>query len=185
MTLKRYQMNSDQYFKFERDCEIYQFRGQETEFMVVGVEADREMASKMHSTFNNFEFKFAHVEVQMPDSNEIRYTDCYFGNILKHGDIVLGYDLKSMKVWEEMSLCNNQKVTPDVVLIRKHYPEKLKKRKLWKLERMEVEKDFTSGGKKLKRHEKEQDQDLEEFMEDLEQNKGMRQRINLIRVRGR
>jgi len=181
VTLKCYQMNADQYFKNENDCELIQFRGRETEFMVVGVEADRDMASKMHTTFNNFEFKFAHIDVQMPNSNELRFTDCHFGNILKHGDLVLGYDIRSMQVYEELQMMG-QKYIPDVVLIRKQYERKGKK-KIWKLQRMDIEKDELVS-KKQKKTEKDKDRDLdmEEFENELEQNKGLRNKINLIRV---
>jgi len=179
VTLRTYQMNADQYFKYENDCELIQFRGQEAEFMVVGVEADRDMASKMHTTFNNFEFKFAHVDLQVPSTHELKFTDCYFGNILKHGDMVLGYDIKKMNFYEELEMMSHQRSIPDVILIRKHYPDK-KRRKLWKLQRMDIEKNELAP-KKPKKGKDEDEIDMEEFMEQLEQDKGMRSKINLIR----
>lgn len=180
VTLKTYQMNADQYFKYESDCELIQFRGKECEFMVVGVEADRDMASKMHTTFNNFEFKFAHLDLQVPGSETLKFTDCYFGNILKHGDMVIGYDIKKMNIYEDLQMMGHQRTIPDVVLIRKQYPER-KRRKLWKLQRMDIEKNELAP-KKPKKGKADEEIDMEEFMNELEQDKAMRSKINLIRV---
>lgn len=182
VTLKTYQMNAGQYFNYENDIDLYQFRGRETEYMVVGVEADKEHASKIHTTFNNFEFKFAHIDVQVPSTGQVYFSDCHFGNILKHGDMVLGYDINSMSVKEDLEIMGQRNI-PDVVLIRKQYPEKFKKRKIWKLQRMNIEKDeLQTKGNKTRKTDKDKDKDMDEFLEELEQNKALRSKINLIRV---
>ena len=183
VTLRTYQMNADQYFKYENDCEIIQFRGKESEFMVVGVEADRDMASKMHTTFHNFEFKFAHVDLQPPNSNDLKFTDCYFGNILKHGDLVIGYDIQKMNLMEELEGMSHQKGIPDVILIRKQYPETKKRKRIWKLQRMNIEKNELEVKKPKKDQKMDDELDIEEFMDDIEQNPALRKKMNLIRVR--
>ena len=179
VTLRTYQMHAEQYFNNEVDCELVQFRGRESEFMIVGVEADKDFASKMHTTFNNLEFKFAHVDVQVPGTNVVKYSDCHFGNILRHGDMVLGYDVSNMHIYEELKLMG-QKQIPDVILIRKHYPDR-KKKKIWKLQRMEIEKEEVAA-KKQKKNATKDDVDMMEFENELEQNRAMRSKINLIRV---
>lgn len=178
VTLRTYQMNAEQYFKNENDCDLIQFRGRQSEFLVVDVQADRDMASKMHTTFNNFEFKFAHVDVQLIENGELRFTDCYFGNILKHGDVVLGYDVKNMSIYEDLKMMG-QKIIPDVVLIRKEYPEKKHRKRLWKLKRMDIEKGELTAKKAKKADDG--DVDMEELMNELEQNKGMRKNVDIIR----
>jgi hypothetical protein len=65
------------------------------------------------------------------------------------------------------------------VLIRKHYPEKVKKRRaFWKLERMPIEVAYNPHKKQIESEAK----DMEELREELEQDKKMRKKINIYLV---
>ena len=96
----------------------------------------------------------------------------HLGHILKHGDSVVGYDLTTLS-FEELEGLPNQRYLPDVVLVRKIYPER--RRRIWRLKRMEVEEE----GETRPRREDIEQQDFEEFMEELEQDKHLRAKVNL------
>lgn len=148
------------------------FRGSETEFIIVDVEEDIDKAttyvqSQYMTTFRDIEVKFARLSVQMAkgDINSVYQVDCHFGSILNHGDAALGYDIKSLPIYEDLLLLKHQKSIPDVVLIRKHYPKKVKKRrKFWKLKRMPIEVGYNQNKKQMQN----ENLDMEELREELE-----------------
>lgn len=105
----------------------------------------------------------------------------HLGHILKHGDQVIGYDLESLNANIELQNVENQKYLPDFILIRKFYQ---KRQRIWKLKRMEIEEEELEKKKKKKDIQQEMEleqQDLEEFYDELEQNKNLRQNINLYK----
>lgn len=133
------------------------------------------------TTFRDIQIKFARLTVQpaKDDLKSVYQVDCHFGSILNCGDSVLGYDIKSMPIYEDLQMIKHQKTIPDVVLIRKHYPEKAKKRRrFWKLDRLPVE----MGQAQLKKQMDEEEKDMDELREELEQDKKMRQKVNLYLV---
>lgn len=71
----------------------------------------------------------------------------------------------------------HQSSIPDVILMRKYYPHKLKRRrrKMWKLERMPIIREDW-GNKKT---EKSEALDMEELRDEIEQNKAFRKNINI------
>ena len=178
MTLRCYTISSAQYFNWEQDIVIVAFRGQETKFMIADIEEDHARASQINTTFSNIKDKFARCEVQREADGHIFCSQTHLGHILKHGDTVLGYDIGSINCTEDLNLLKHQKGLPDVILIRKHYDRKRGK-KIWKLKRMDVD-----DGDMLpnKRTEKRREMDLEEFEDEIEQNKGMRKNFNLYKV---
>ena len=102
------------------------------------------------------------------------------GHILKHGDTVLGFDLKSVNCTEDLENLPHQKQLPDCILMRKKYDEKFQKKKIWKLKRLDIEENDQGGNRK--KYDARRKQDEEEFEEEIEQNKGLRKHINLYRV---
>lgn len=73
----------------------------------------------------------------------------------------------------------HQKCLPDVLLIRKFYSEKKKKNRIWKLKRLEI--DEGEGGMRQKNAEKKKKMDLEEFHDEIEQDKNLRRQMHLYR----
>lgn len=112
--------------------------------------------------------------------NNTYQVDCHFGSILNHGDAAMGYDIKALPIYEDLLLLKHQKTIPDIVLIRKHYPKKVKKRRqFWKLKRLPIESNYVQH----KKQEAQDEQDMEELREELEQDKKMRKKINIYLVR--
>lgn len=133
----------------------------------------------INTTFSNIANRFAYVEVLKEKDNEVYCCQTHLGHILKHGDSVVGYEVRSINCTEDLQNLKGQKSLPDVILIRKQYDEKHKKKKIWKLKRQDVEEnDF--GGKR-KKYEATRKMDLEEFEDEIEQDKGLRKHINLYR----
>jgi len=132
VTLRCYEISSKQYFAYEEDLVIIPFRGQETKFMVQDIQEDKQKASMINTTFSNIQNKFAYVEVMKESDGTTYCTQTHLGNILKHGDSAVGYDIKSINCAEDLEMLPGQKSLPDVILVRKHYDEKYRKRKIWK-----------------------------------------------------
>jgi len=100
--------------------------------MVQDIQEDKQKASMINTTFSNIQNKFAYVEVMKESDGTTYCTQTHLGNILKHGDSAVGYDIKSINCAEDLEMLPGQKSLPDVILIRKHYDEKYRKRKIWK-----------------------------------------------------
>lgn len=63
------------------------------------------------------------------------YAKTHLGEILKDGAIALGFDLTTMNAVQEKGFKN----IPDVVLVKRQYEKKSKRKRVFKLKRMEIE----------------------------------------------
>jgi hypothetical protein len=107
--------------------------------------------------------------------------------MMKVGATVIGFDLTKMNSGELEGISKNR---PDVILVRRVYPQQKNKKRIWKLRRLEKDgvmvdeeggapkKKGKGGSKKDKLNE---ERDLEEFMDDIERDKEMRAKIALYR----
>ncbi|CAG8574926.1 5459_t:CDS:2 [Acaulospora colombiana] len=96
------------------------------------------------------------------------------------GDTALGYDLSSSN-FNNLSFDSLDRSTiPDVILIKKSFPQKRKKNKQrnWKLKSLTKEED--EMGQKKQDLEK-MEQDYETFLQDLEEDPELRQNVNLYK----
>ena len=113
------------------------------------------------------EVEVARAEKVGVDGNSF-HIKTHLGNILRVGDTVLGYDMVQMinNAADYDSLDKN--TTSDVVLVKKIYPEISKpgRKRIFKLERMQIEKN---------------DKGFEEFLDEVEQDPDMRVNMNLYR----
>ena len=127
------------------------------------MEVDKKNA---HKKFKIIDLEVARADKVGVDGNSFRVKS-HLGNILKVGDTVLGYDMAVMvnNAADDAVLDWN---TPDVVLIKKIYPEinRPGRKRVFKLERMELEKN---------------DKEYDEFLDELEQDPELRSNINLYR----
>lgn len=109
---KSIELDSVQYFNYEEKGHIQEyvpFRGNSTEFMVIDVDYNQQKAkdtshtdiSSMSRHFLSLK-KSAHIEVQRMSDWKTFSIRSHLGEILRHGNIVLGFDLTSM------SLLNHQ-----------------------------------------------------------------------------
>ncbi|KAJ2318191.1 ribosome-binding protein, partial [Coemansia sp. RSA 2681] len=104
----------------------------------------------------------------------------HLGNLLNFGDTVLGYDLLTANInntnFERLSSDD----IPSVVLVKKSYPERRRKRKQrnWKLKTLNKDEGDLAP-KKLEQDKLEAD--FETFLRDLEEDPELRQSINLYK----
>lgn len=73
--------------------------------------------------------------------------------------------------------CDN---IPDVILVRKKYIKKKGKRN-WKLRHLNKDKDYSKSDKKNIKDQDEYEEQYEEFLRDVEENKELRNNINIYK----
>ncbi|KAK9846267.1 hypothetical protein WJX81_000414 [Elliptochloris bilobata] len=145
--------------------------------------------------------RFAVADVQVARAADFGRNDrtlfarTHLGHLLHAGDTALGYDLAAANLADsdlEKAL-ERGLVLPDVILVRKSYEEKRRRRKArghqraWKLQRMAVdapdEPAAASGrGRQAARADAPRGEaDLERFMEELEEDPELRAKVALYR----
>jgi nonsense-mediated mRNA decay protein 3 len=109
------------------------------------------------------------------------YTVTHLGNILKPGDLCLGYDYSTANFNEDDVKSLKRYNYPDVVLVRKSYPKdnKKKKARVFKLKTLEKEKADMKKGDLEK-----EEEDYEQFLDDIEHDRELRSNINLYKAPG-
>lgn len=131
--------------------------------------------------------KWALAEVEVVRSSDfgvndnIFYTRTHLGHLLNAGDTALGYDLRTANM-NDLTMDSLRKARvelPDVILIKKSYPERKRRRKkrIWKLG------GITKEGLEHQRKGQEERtaQEYEAFLDELEENPDMRQQILMFR----
>jgi nonsense-mediated mRNA decay protein 3 len=123
----------------------------------------------------------------------IYHTRTHLGAILQPGDTVLGYDLTNANYNNDAFETLDMHRIPNIILVKKTYPNRRKKSKPrnWKLKSMAKEAEdgieqtgFGRGaiGRRGGVDTKNVERDYELFLRDLEEDKEMRQAINLYRA---
>ncbi|KAJ1835700.1 ribosome-binding protein [Coemansia sp. RSA 2711] len=104
----------------------------------------------------------------------------HLGNILNFGDLVLGYDLLTANINNPVYDRLDPDSVPSIVLVRKGYAERRRKRKQrnWRLQ--SLNKDEGDLAPK-KQDEERKVADFEAFLRDLEEDPELRQGINMYR----
>ncbi|KAI0250616.1 NMD3-domain-containing protein [Lactifluus subvellereus] len=125
-------------------------------------------------------------------TNQIFHTRTHLGGILQPGDAVLGYHLSNSNFNSDDFASLPQDRIPDVILVRKAYPNRRKKNKSrnWRLRSMakeEGEEGETGGGRGAVgrmggRDQKKVEEDYELFLRDLEEDPEMRATVNLFKT---
>ncbi|KAJ3125053.1 hypothetical protein HK100_011019 [Physocladia obscura] len=137
----------------------------------------------------NKQFALATAEItRSKDLSTTILVRTHLGNILRPGDHALGYDLRNANFnddnWDKlMSKGGNQKGNiPDVILVRKSFPNARKKTKSrnWKLKTITVEEEVEAIGKS-KAEKAKAEQDYELFLRDIEEDAELRGMINLYK----
>lgn len=180
VSLKKFEMNSVQYFNNEADIMIIPFKTNETEFYVTDIYQDADSKNTFNQSFADINIRFAHVTVRHSQTGHEFTSTTHLGHLLKHGDSVLGYDLTSLNN-EELSSITHQKYVPDVLIVRKYYGVK---QRIWKLKRLNIQEDSELIAKEKKgknNNSVDLDQDMNAFMEEIEQDKQLRSKINLYK----
>lgn len=132
----------------------------------------------------NHKFKIVKVDCTKVNSDKLYSFRCHLGGRFKPGDIVLGYDMTAINI--SLLECDTKNF-PEIVLVKKKYVRDTKKR-LWKLNRMQIDDDGAGEKendkpkyKKNKNKEKTKEEQYNEFLEDIEEDKDMRKNIVLYK----
>ena len=124
----------------------------------------------------------------------IYHTRTHIGAILQPGDTVLGYHLTKTNFNNEAFESLDQGRIPDVILVKKTYPNRRKKARArnWQLRSIAKEAEDAANdsavvgrgalGRRGGVDQKNVERDYELFLRDLEEDKEMRAAINLYRV---
>ncbi|CAG9809837.1 unnamed protein product [Chironomus riparius] len=101
------------------------------------------------------------------------HTKTHLGHLLRPGDEVLGFDLRDSVINNDDFEKLNPDNVPDVIVIKKHFPDKDKRRRMrkWKLKRLPKEADGDTD----------MENDYNEFLDDLEEDPDMRMRVNIYK----
>ncbi|TFY82546.1 hypothetical protein EWM64_g1468 [Hericium alpestre] len=125
-------------------------------------------------------------------SNQIFHTRTHLGAILQPGDTVLGYHLSNTNFNSDEFANLPQDRIPDIVLVKKSYPNRRKKNRTrnWKLRSIAKEageEGETGGGRGVVgrmggRDQRKVEQDYELFLRDIEEDPEMRGAVNLYKA---
>ena len=104
------------------------------------------------------------------------HTKTHLGHLLNVGDTALGFDFANANVNDENLDAIKPENMSDVVLVKKLYGDKLKrhKKRKWKLNRLNVDKDGASVATS-------DDKDYLDFLEDIEEDPKVREHINIYK----
>jgi len=124
-------------------------------------------------------------------SNQIFHTRTHLGGILQPGDAVMGYYLTRANYNSDDFAALPSARIPDIILVRKAYPNRRKKNKTrnWKLRSMAKEAEEGGDGSNRGvvgrmggRDQKKVEEDYELFLRDLEEDQEMRGAVNIYRA---
>lgn len=117
-------------------------------------------------------------------SSESFFARSHLGNILKPGDICLGYDLTTANLNDqdyEQGQATSKYDLPDVILVRKSYAHLRRNRKRnWRLK--ELAKDTEDTTLPSKAEQAAAEREYERFLEEIEEDTDMRANINIYRA---
>ncbi|VEU20977.1 DEKNAAC101785 [Brettanomyces naardenensis] len=117
------------------------------------------------------------------------YVRSHLGGILHPGDSALGYYLANSNFNSDLFDSLDTDNLPQVVLVKKYYKRTNKsiKKRQWKLKRMAAEKEEIGGSsthdsKQARQDEERAERDYEIFLEELEEDKDLRQSVNMYKA---
>jgi nonsense-mediated mRNA decay protein 3 len=129
-------------------------------------------------------------------TDSIYHTRTHLGGILQPGDTALGYFLTRSNFNSDDFDALDQSRVPDVILIKKTYPNRRKKNKArnWRLKSIVKEADENAGEGEIGRgaigrrgglDREKVERDYELFLRDLEEDEEMRGTVNLYKASGK
>ena len=178
VTMKRGEIDKVKFFKapFRSICT----RERLVEFIVIDVELVRGEEARVANANARGKYLLAEVTVARSvdfGNNDTKFViHSYLGKILRVGDTVLGYDLTSAVFNDSDAAPMKGKTMPSIVLVKKTYPlyrKRNKGKRIWKLKQMDKINGTLREGQ--------EDKDMEMFMQDLEEDKALRSKINLYK----
>lgn len=95
ISMRKYNLNTHQYFNFENEFIIIPFKSNQTQFYITDIYRENDTFNQ-NTSIANIDIKFARVEVNRESDHSNLVGTTHLGHILKHGDSVLGYDIKCL-----------------------------------------------------------------------------------------
>ena len=145
---RKVELDSEQYFNYEEKGHIIEyipFRGNCTEFMVIDVDYDEHKPkgkpnqtdmSTLSRSFLSLK-KSAHVDVQRTTDWKPFSIRSHLGEVLRTGNIVLGFDLTKITTLNDYQDGSNKQQN-DVMLVMRQKNQKKFQNRIYKLKRMKM-----------------------------------------------
>lgn len=112
------------------------------------------------------------------DEEEAEYCSMtHLAHQLSAGDTCMGYDLRNLQLSDSALSGLRGRSLPEVIIIRKSYPTRKNRARDRKFTLKTLNKEVEQTNRKVRSHE----DDLEDFMNDIEENPDMRSEINLYK----
>lgn len=101
------------------------------------------------------------------------HTKTHLGHLLRPGDVVMGFDLRDAVINNDEFEKLKVESVPDVIIVKKYFGDKDKRRRMrkWKLKHLTEDVGSSSDI----------GNDYNEFLEDLEEDADMRQKVNIFK----
>lgn len=139
----------------------------------------------MSSVSNIYQTKLAHLTLLRTSDWKEFTTKAHLGEIVKEGCMVLGYDLSTLNYSEDLEVLKN---APNVIVVKRAF-DKENKARIWKLKRLQADgiiveenaEDQTKKGKKKGGADIDKQNDFEDFMDDIDRDPVLREKINLFK----
>src|SRR6218665_830587 len=155
------------------------------EYTVMDVEQNHNMPAANTPAGAKLSTRHVLADVYFEKSSEVGcsgtstiHTRSHLGHLLNPGDTVLGFHIDTANLneenWEKYEDQHGGKL-PDAILVKKYYGDRTSRnrKRQWKLKRMQMAKDEASSTVA--------GDDIDDFMEDLEEDPTLRQNINIYR----
>jgi hypothetical protein len=181
----------------EKDSKVNQSKSTNYKNNLIGKGGDKMTPNtsqyNKHSYYNhNYnQFKIATVQCisnnQQTQEGEVKLitTRTHLGGKIRPGDIVMGYDVKNLNINEELQgVVNSSENIPDIILVKKKFVrnESGAKKRIWKLKHLDKDVEMTEKtGKRGEKSGNLKEQQYEEFLRDIEEDKDMRKVVNLYK----
>lgn len=180
--MKIIEMSGQQYFQYESEMTFIPSKGNTTQFVVFDIEEPN--YKNLDSSIINTRFRPARVSLGRESDWMNFELKTYLGEILNVGDTVIGYDMTTLTLSGFVEESLKIKNMPEIILIKKIYPEKKKnKKRIWRVKKLDKEemgeKNFHKSNAN---NQKEREREFEEFLDDLEADPELRAQINLYKV---
>jgi len=181
MNSKIIELSGQQYFQHEQDIVIVPSKGNLSEFMVFDVELPE--SKNQSQSFIQTKFKASTATIGRVSDWENFEVKTHLGDVLNEGSSVMAYDMTSLNLTGENEDLSHLGNIPDVIIVKKIYPEKTKKnrKRVWKLKHLEKQEKNMNNLHKGSGQRERDEKDYQEFLVELEDDAEMRAHMNLYK----
>mmetsp|Transcript_22444 Transcript_22444/g.19381 ORF Transcript_22444/g.19381 Transcript_22444/m.19381 type:complete len:202 (-) Transcript_22444:436-1041(-) len=179
INMKILEMTSVTYFQNENEIVCIPSKGNMTEFMINEIEDSTKQ--KIDQSFMNTRYKPINLVVSRTEDWENFSVRTFLGDQLNEGDTVQGYDLSTLNLEGFVNNLGKIKHMPDIILLKKVYPDKKAKKRVWKLNHLKKDEIQPATKKQAELEGQDKDAEYEEFLREIEADKEMRSQINLFK----